>query len=127
MPADRRVALGKAGEDLACRELRRRGYAILTRRFRTRFGEIDIIARDGETLVFAEVKTRASAGFGTPAEAVTARKQHTISLMASEYLLRHEAGARPCRFDVVAVAVETGKPPRVEVIKGAFEAAAFVR
>ena len=127
MPADRRVDLGKAGEDLACRELRRRGYAILARRFRTRFGEIDIVATDGDALVFVEVKARSSAAFGSPAEAVTARKRHTISLMASEYLLRHDVGVRPCRFDVVTVAVEQGRAPRVEVIQGAFDSTAFVR
>jgi putative endonuclease len=122
-----RPSLGKHGEDVACRELGRRGYAILARRFRTRFGEIDIIARDGRTLVFIEVKTRSSAAFGTPAEAVTARKQAKIGLMASEYLLRRGATDLPCRFDVVGVAVEEGKAPVVELIRGAFDAIAFRR
>ena len=57
-----RLSLGKRGEDLACRALRRRGYAVLARRYRTRWGEIDIVARDGDTLVFVEVKTRRSTG-----------------------------------------------------------------
>jgi putative endonuclease len=127
VPGDHRIALGKSGEDLACRELRRRGYAILAKRFRTRFGEIDIIAKDGETLVFVEVKARSSSGFGAPVEAVTARKQHTISLMASEYLLSRGSAATPCRFDVVAVMLEQGRAPRVEVFPGAFDATAFVR
>ena len=66
-----RQALGKTGEDLAVDELERRGYAILARRYRTRHGEIDIVARDGETTVFVEVKARATGEFGTAAEAVT--------------------------------------------------------
>ena len=127
VPADHRIKLGETGEELACRELRRRGYAVVARRFRTRFGEIDIIARDGETLVFVEVKARSSPEFGAPAEAVTPRKQHTISLMASEYLLRTGSTAAPCRFDVVAVMMGQGRPPRVEVFPGAFDATAFVR
>ena len=72
------VALGISGENLACHELARQGYAILATRYRTRVGEIDIIARDGETLVFVEVKTRSSEDFGVPAEAVTWRKQRRI-------------------------------------------------
>jgi putative endonuclease len=117
-----RITLGKQGEELACRELRRRGYSILARRFRTRFGEIDIIARDGASLVFVEVKTRRSTAYGTPAEAVTIRKQTKIGLMASEFLLRRGAPLVPCRFDVVAVAVADGKAPVVDVIRGAFDA-----
>ncbi len=122
-----RITLGKQGEELACRELQRRGYAILARRYRTRFGEIDIIARDGPALVFVEVKTRTSTAFGSAAEAVTGRKQAKISLMASEFLLRRGAPAVPCRFDVVAVAVGEGKAPTVEVIRGAFDATTFHR
>ncbi len=118
-----RITLGKQGEELACRELKRRGYAILARRYRTRFGEIDIIARDGPALVFVEVKTRSSTAYGTAAEAVTGRKQAKISLMASEFLLRRRSAlAVPCRFDVVAVAAEEGRAPVVEVIRGAFDA-----
>ncbi len=120
-----RLMLGKQGEELACRELRRRGYAILARRFRTRFGEIDIIARDGPTLVFIEVKTRSSVAFGRPADAVTLRKQAKIGLMASEFLVRHSRRLNPCRFDVVAVTVEEGRAPDIEVFRGAFDATAF--
>jgi putative endonuclease len=119
--------LGEQGEDVACRELQRRGYAILARRFRTRYGEIDIVAREGPTLVFVEVKTRSSPAFGSPAEAVTPRKQAKISLMAAEFLLRHWAGPIPCRFDVVAVGAAEGQAPKVELIRGAFDAVAFRR
>ena len=98
-----RQALGKTGEDLAVTELERRGYAILARRYRTRHGEIDIVARDGETLVFVEVKAKERAEFGTAAEAVTVRKQRRVASMAVDYLARNHLTASPCRFDVVAI------------------------
>jgi putative endonuclease len=110
------------GEDVACRELARRGYAILARRFRTRYGEIDIVARDGPALVFVEVKTRSSRRFGMPAEAVTGRKQAKIALMASEFLSRWGLRQVPCRFDVVAVLVPPEGTPAVEVMRAAFDA-----
>jgi putative endonuclease len=95
-----RQELGKHGEDVAVRELERRGYAILDRRYRTRHGEIDIVARDGETIVFVEVKARLTGEFGTAAEAVTERKQHRLARMAVEYLARRHLVACQCRFDV---------------------------
>ena len=98
-----RQALGKHGEDLACRELERRGYAIVARRYRRRGGEIDIIARDGETIVFVEVKVKDTAEFGSAAEAVGARKRRRIVSMAVDYLARNRLTANPCRFDVVAI------------------------
>ena len=121
MPEDPRQSLGKLGEDLACVELSRRGYAILARRYRTRFGEIDIIARDGETTVFVEVKTRDGDRFGDGAEAVTAWKQRRVAAMAIDYASRHRLSDRPCRFDVVAIDVSTA-PPQIEVYINAFEA-----
>src|SRR6185503_7075222 len=90
-----RQALGKAGEDLAVRELERRGYAILARRYRTRHGEIDIVARDGDTTVFVEVKARATAEFGTAAAAVTPLKQRRLASMALDYLVRNRLTGRP--------------------------------
>ena len=84
-----RQELGKSGEDLAVAELERRGYAILARRYRTRHGEIDVVARDGETTVFVEVKARTTAEFGTAAEAVTRSKQRRLVSMATDYLARH--------------------------------------
>jgi putative endonuclease len=118
MARDPRQSLGKLGEDLACRELARRGYAILARRYRTRMGELDIVARDGETLVFVEVKARATERCGAPAEAVTAGKRRTLALMAADYVARHRLHLRPCRFDVVAV--EVGPEPVVTVFPSAF-------
>ena len=98
-----RQALGIRGENLAVAELERRGYAILARRYRTRHGEIDIVARDGETVVFVEVKAKDTAEFGSAAEAVDARKQRRIVSMAVDYLARNRLTNRACRFDVVAI------------------------
>src|SRR6478736_471240 len=94
-----RTALGKIGEDLACRELRRRGYAVLARRYRRRGGELDIIARDGPTIVFVEVKARDGRAFGEAAEAVTMIKRRRMAQIATDYLMRHRLDAAPCRFD----------------------------
>jgi len=114
-----RQALGKLGEDLACAELERRGYAVLARRYRTRAGEIDIVARDGDTLVFVEVKARADAACGEPGEAVTPWKQRRLARMALDYLARLRAAPGPCRFDVVALRMDT-TPPAVTVYRNAF-------
>jgi putative endonuclease len=117
----RRVSLGKLGEDLACRELQKRGYAILTRRYRRRGGEIDIIARDRDTIVFVEVKTRDGDTFGDGREAVTAFKQHRIVQLALDYLMRHHLTASPCRFDVVSIRFDAGRPT-IEILQHAFDA-----
>lgn len=98
-----RQELGKLGEEIAVRELEGRGYEILARRYRTPRGEIDIVARDGATTVFVEVKVRATAEFGTAAEAVTAWKQRRLAAMATDYLARNGGLSGPCRFDVVAI------------------------
>ena len=110
MRTDARQTLGILGEDLACEELRRRGYAILARRYRTRYGEIDIVARDGETIVFIEVTARAGREFGGAAAAVTPLKQRRVAQMAVDYLSRRHLTEQPCRFDVVAIDFEDGKP-----------------
>lgn len=120
MADDPRHVLGKSGEDVACEELRRRGYAILERRYRTRFGEIDIIARDGPTTVFVEVKTRAVNDFGGGAAAVTTWKQRRVAQMAVDYVSRHGLRDRPCRFDVVTVDL-AGAGAHVEVYPHAFD------
>jgi putative endonuclease len=116
-----RIALGKTGEDLACGELERRGYAIVARRYRCRGGELDIIARDGQTLVFVEVKARDSHAFGDAAEAVTWRKQQRIVRLATEYVMRHHFNDDPCRFDVVSIHFEDERPV-IEVYQNAFHA-----
>ena len=119
MRADSRQSLGVLGESLACDELRRRGYEILARRYRTRLGEIDIIARDGRTMVFVEVKARNGPEFGGAAAAVTVWKQRRVALMATDYLARRRVGDCPCRFDVVAIDFKDGNN-RIEVYANAF-------
>jgi len=119
--SDKRSVLGKAGETLAAEYLRQSGYTVLERNYRSRSGEIDIIAKQGKTLVFAEVKTRKSASFGSPAAAVTVKKQAQISRVAQEYLARENLFDRPARFDVIAVFAPDGKKPQIEVITNAFD------
>lgn len=114
-----RVTLGKIGEDLACREIKRRGYAILARRYRRRGGEIDIVARDGQTVVFVEVKTREGREFGEAAEAVTRLKRRRMTQVALDYLARHHLTECPCRFDVVSIQMENEQPV-IEVYQNAF-------
>jgi putative endonuclease len=112
--------VGQLGEALAARYLERRGFAILARNLRSRLGEVDLIARDGRTLVFVEVKTRRGRSGDPPQAAVDARKQARLARLAGEYLARERAGEQACRFDVVAVTVEEGGAPRVEHFPGAF-------
>jgi putative endonuclease len=98
-----RQELGKSGETMAAEELERRGYAILDRRYRTRYGEIDLVAKDGESIVFVEVKVRRTGEKGTAADAVTPAKQRRLVSMAVDYLARNGLCDRPCRFDVIAI------------------------
>ena len=119
MPTLHQATLGESGEEYACLELRRRGYAILARRYRTRHGEIDIIARDREVLVFVEVKTRSSKAFGSPLEAVTRAKQRKVIRMAADYVGRSRLSSVACRFDVVGVLLGADEAT-VEVVVDAF-------
>jgi putative endonuclease len=96
------------GETLAAGYLTRRGWQIVDRNVRFREGEIDIIAARGGILAFIEVKTRRSTAFGSPAEAVTPRKQRKIRALASRYLAEQHPRARAIRFDVVDIACERG-------------------
>lgn len=109
-------SIGTGYEEQAAGFLEAAGMQILERNFRSRTGEIDLIARDGEYLVFVEVKYRADDAMGTALEAVDKRKQGKIARTARYYLLRHGLGAdTPCRFDVVGI---TGG--QVEHVKNAF-------
>lgn len=118
-----RQRLGLVGEQIAAAALAARGYAILERRYRTDRGEIDIVAEDGGTLVFVEVRARATFEFGRAAESVTDAKKRQVTKMAVEYLARHAITDRPCRFDVVAVDRALSEAPEVMVYPGAFDAA----
>ncbi len=115
-----RQDLGRTGELLALQYLRRKGYAIVETRFRFLRGEIDIVARDGDTLVFVEVKMRTGGGYGRPEESVTAGKQRQIRKVAQGYLLLRRPGDLPCRFDVVAIRPDGVRKYAVEHFRDAF-------
>ncbi len=100
-------SVGKLGEDLAATYLSRKGFRIIGRNFKARYGELDIIARDGETLVFVEVKTRIGAEFGTPEEAVTPKKLRDIIRAAEYYVATHPLVPRSLRIDVVGIVLES--------------------
>ena len=114
-----RQRLGLLGEEIACTELERLGYSILERRHRSRFGEIDIVAHDGATLVFVEVKAKIDSRFGDPAEMVTAAKRRRLVSMGEAFVATRALQNTPCRFDVVAVDASV-EPPVVTVYKDAF-------
>jgi putative endonuclease len=115
--------LGKQGEDDACAELLRLGYAILARRYRTRFGEIDIVSRDADTIVFVEVKARRTRRRGAAAEQIPFWKRRRITAMALDYLAWTGHLHRRCRFDVVAIDEAGTERARVRVIRNAFQPA----
>jgi putative endonuclease len=118
----RHIQFGKQGEEIAARHLKKRGYKILVQNYRNKVGEIDIVARDGDTIVFVEVKTRRNDHFGNPKWAVTFQKQRKISMVALSYLKEFRLGDQKARFDVVTV-LENQEKPAVEIIKNAFELA----
>ena len=114
-------ALAGRGENAAARYLRQIGYKIILRNYRSPLGEIDIIARDGDTLVFVEVKTRAYDD-PTPEEQVNPTKQHQITKAAKTYLNRYGSSQPPARFDVVAVVWPADREPVIRHVQNAFEA-----
>ena len=114
MTAGRR-ALGARGEQLAARWYEANGYVVLSRNWRCRDGELDIVARTGSTIVFVEVKTRSSDAFGSPAAAVTPTKQRRLRTLALLWLRAHEVHGDDLRFDVARVIGS-----RVEVLQAAF-------
>jgi putative endonuclease len=114
------LAAGRRGEDLAHRFLRLKGFTIIGRNYRPRAGagEIDLIARDNDQLVFVEVKTRATAEFGTPDRAVDLEKQGHLERTAREYARRAGVAIEEARFDIVSIVLTT--PPAIELIPDAF-------
>jgi putative transposase len=118
-PADARRQLGDQGEDLAAAALKKQGYKILERNYVTPLGEIDLIARQGKTLVVVEVKTRRGSRFGAPQEAVNPGKQGRLRRLADYYLKAKRLTGTPVRFDVVAVTL-ADNVPQVEIIPNAF-------
>ena len=113
---------GEAGEAIIARHLKQKGYRIIERNYRTKIGEIDIIAKDKDTIVFVEVKSRRSWQFGNPKAAVTFQKQRKISMVALQYLKATRRSNASARFDVAAVTITRDKP-QIEIIKNAFELA----
>ena len=113
------MKLGEEGERLAVEFLKENGYRIIRRNFKTSIGEIDIIASEGETLVFIEVKTRESIEYGLPFEAVTRAKKRKIANVALLYLKKLKE-VPACRFDVVSIFYD-GSTPQFDLIKDAFE------
>jgi len=112
--------LGERGERTAARYLRRHGMRVLCRRYRTKLGEIDLIAREADTLVFIEVKARRR---GAPAEAVTDEKQRRLTLTALHFLRKYDLLEQRSRFDVVAIVwPDDRRAPEIEHIRNAFEA-----
>lgn len=116
------VALGAHGEELAANHLRACGYRVLERNYRSKGGEVDIVARDrDDTIVFVEVKTRTSLAFGVPQLAVTSRKQRQIAKGALSWLSRNRSHHQAARFDVIAVLLHDDGRCELEHIKNAFE------
>jgi putative endonuclease len=117
---DARRALGVAGEDAVARWYTESGYSVLARNWRVRAGEIDVIARHGATLVFCEVKTRRGDAYGSPAEAVTARKQGRLRRLAVQWLGESHERADTLRFDVASVKPDGRGSWVVDVLEAAF-------
>ena len=117
---DHRAALGSYGERVAVRALTEAGLQVLDRNWRCRDGELDVVARDGDALVFCEVKTRRGTGFGHPVEAVTPVKQRRLRLLAQRWLSAHDEHAPDLRFDVVGVHVPVVGPAQVTHLRNAF-------
>jgi putative endonuclease len=117
-PINRRMQ-GKEGEDLAANYLEQQGFTIKERNYRFEHGEIDLIAEEGDELVFVEVKARHSIAFGSPEEAVTEEKQEQVRAVAEGYLFERDIDDRPCRFDVIAIEFKNNKAD-IRHIKNAF-------
>jgi len=113
-------ALGSEGEDLAVKFLKKNGYRILSRNYKTPIGEIDIIAKDGNTTVFIEVKTRTNDFFGYPFEAVNKGKRQKLKNLALLYL-KKQGKELPVRFDVLSITCAENGNKKIEHIKDAFE------
>lgn len=119
------VSIGNIGEEAAVQAIKKRGYKIIARNYRTKMGEIDIIAKDGEYTVFVEVRLRKSNNFGSPADTIDKRKQQKIIKAAQYYAVKNAIYDTPMRFDAVLINADTdGKKlvnTKIELIKDAFQ------
>ena len=112
---------GKTSESEAAEFLKNQGYKILELNYRSIFGEIDIVAKDGRVICFIEVKSRSTSAFGLPKEAVNRRKQYKLSQSALAYLKERRLLNHSCRFDVLALSRDEQGQPGFELLKDAFE------
>ncbi len=120
---DDKKALGSMGESLAISFLKKQKYAVLEKNYRCRCGEIDVIAKDGRTIVFVEVKTRRNSAYGPPQLSVTRSKQWQISKAALTYLQYKKLVETSARFDVIAINLADPAQPQIDHIKNAFDLA----
>jgi len=118
---DPRRVFGQEGESAAEQYLRHKGYRIVARNLRSSVGELDLVAEDGQVLVFVEVKARRTDAFGGAIHAVHQRKQEKLIQLAAQYLARHHLKDRPCRFDVVLLQGTDAAASQIEHIQNAFE------
>jgi putative endonuclease len=114
------LELGGLGERIAVAYLTDAGLRVLDRNWRCREGELDVVARDGDAIVFCEVKTRRGVGYGHPVEAVTPAKQRRLRALAQRWLVAHDEHAPELRFDVVGVLVRPARPALVTHLRAAF-------
>ena len=114
---DTRKKLGNRGEKIAAKFLRKQGYQIIEKNYRSRLGEIDIVAKEDESIVFVEVKTRCSTDFGLPEEALSYDKRRRLSKLALGYLAHRRIKDTNCRFDVVSILMDNNRANKVNHIK----------
>jgi putative endonuclease len=117
-----RLSLGKFGEDIAFKKIKGLGYKKIIRNYRCPLGEVDLIARDGDTLVFIEIKTRKGRSIGYAKEAVNDKKKRQLSKVALFYMKSNNLSEARARFDVVAISLAGGEQ-QIEVVQNAFELA----
>jgi putative endonuclease len=112
---------GQMGEELACKALKQKGYRILERNYRCRYGEIDVVARKGDYLVFVEVRSKTGTAFGSPEESVTAQKKQRLAASIMSYLESHGNPPDSWRMDFVAVDLDAAgtRALRIEIIENA--------
>lgn len=122
-PHNDNITFGARGENIAAAFLKGQKYAIVERNYRCKAGELDIVAREGNTLVFVEVKTRSNSSYGPPQLAVTRFKQRQISKAALTWLAQKKLQDVNARFDVIAIILRVHEVPAIEHIKNAFDLA----
>lgn len=116
-----RKILGDKGEKQAARYLKKKGYKVIATNYRCKYGEIDLIARHADIIIFIEVKTRTSTDFGDPAAAVDYRKQQQISKVAHHYLITHHNDDVDARFDVISILSPRAQKTEIDHISNAFD------